>query len=309
LYLIFDQKPIPKMPEKAKNFRRFAFLDGHYLAALPPCPPAFQPLPERCLALPGSPAGKKTFDAQVLVYALPMDTHPSSDQAPVRPLLRGRAFKPGVPSERHADRSAVRQINGQGVFRHTNIYDTGSFDLTRQNRHATPPQTVCDSTPQCVLCVLALHVRICCYYEPQMNTDRHGWTPVGLTPRRSDATWRPGRPAAQPPQRFTIHDLRFTAPSVPTSQRPNASAALPPCRLAVLPSQHPHLWPRSWGPSPACLPSAVDVAAVTDTDHQYDEPFILDSRNDPVRSHAVPPQIVEPALQGGAQRAGVVQGR
>ncbi len=48
---------------------------------------------------------------QVFIYIRPVDTESSAGHVPVRALRRSRRKQPGVPHERHRDRTAVQKID------------------------------------------------------------------------------------------------------------------------------------------------------------------------------------------------------
>jgi hypothetical protein len=66
---------------------------------------------------------EKAFSAQVLVYVGPVNAKATASQAPVRTLSRSRRQQTGIPGEGHRDRSAVQEIDDQGVIREADTLD------------------------------------------------------------------------------------------------------------------------------------------------------------------------------------------
>src|SRR4051812_11159335 len=93
--------------------------------------PALDPSCERCLALARWSSRNQTFDGDVLVELGPVNPLAAADESPFRTLVVRAMSEPRIPRQRHGNRAAVAQVDGQSVVRYHDVRCRGNGDLNQ----------------------------------------------------------------------------------------------------------------------------------------------------------------------------------
>jgi hypothetical protein len=86
---------------------------------------------------------QQSTHGEILVQLRPVDTDPATHESPVTQSIRAGVAQLGEPLERHADGSAIFEMDNEIAFE--DLYAEGSGTFRCRNTHATSPGNRCDA--------------------------------------------------------------------------------------------------------------------------------------------------------------------
>lgn len=103
-------------------------------------PAGEEPFLKRRLAFSGRSAREETFNADILIKLLPVNSMPSADQSPAAAFYRGGMNEAWKPSKWHGQAPSIAQLDGERVFRHGHRFGDRQRDFNRRSIHPMPPE-------------------------------------------------------------------------------------------------------------------------------------------------------------------------